>query len=50
MNKTLKSIITIKLNYATKKHKLLLKKHFEKRKNTFSKHVLHYLIETIYSV
>ena len=50
MSKTIKSIIIIKLNYATKKHDLFSKKHFDERKNTFSKHVLHYLIEIIHSI
>ena len=50
MNKTMKSVIIIKLNYATKKHDLLSKKHFDERKNTFLKHVFHYLIKIIHSV
>jgi hypothetical protein len=47
LNKIMKSIMTIRLNYAAKKHNLLFKKHFEDHKNIISKHVLHYIIETI---
>ena len=50
MSKTMKSVMIIKLNYATKKHGLFSKKHFDERKNTFSKHVFHYLIKIIHSV
>jgi ribosomal protein S8 len=50
LNKIMKSIMTIRLNYATKKYNLLFKKHFEDRKNIISKHVLHYIIETINSI
>jgi hypothetical protein len=50
LNKIMKSIMRIRLNYATKKHNLLLKKHFENRKNIVLKHVLHYIIETINSI
>jgi hypothetical protein len=38
------------LYYATKKYNLLLKKHFEDRKNIVSKHALHYIVETINSI
>jgi hypothetical protein len=47
LNKIIKSIITIRLNYATKKHNLLFTKSFENQKNIVSKQVLHYIIETI---
>ncbi len=50
LNKIMKSIMTICLNYAAKKHNLLLKEHFEERKNIVLKHVLHYIIETINSI
>jgi hypothetical protein len=50
LNKLMKSIMTIRLSYATKKHNLLLREHFENRKNIVSKHALHYIIETINSV
>jgi hypothetical protein len=50
LNKLMKSIMTIRLSYAAKKHNLLLRKHFEDRKNIASKHALHYIIETINSV
>jgi hypothetical protein len=39
--------MTIRLNYVAEKHNLLLKEHFEDRKNIVSKHVLHYIIEVI---
>ncbi len=42
--------MTIKLNYAAKKHNLLLRKHFENRKNIVSKHALHYIIKIINSI
>ncbi len=47
LDKIMKSIITIYLSYVAKKHNFLLKKHFENRKNTISKHALHYIIEII---
>jgi hypothetical protein len=47
LDKLMKSIMTIRLSYAVKKHNLLLKEHFESRKNIASKHALHYIIETI---
>jgi hypothetical protein len=47
LNKLMKSIMTIYLNYAAKKHNLLLRKHFESRKDIASKHALHYIIEAI---
>jgi hypothetical protein len=50
LNKIMKLIMTIRLNYAAKKHNLLLKKHFENRKNIVSKHALHYIVETINSI
>jgi hypothetical protein len=50
LNKIMKSIITIRLNYATKMNNLLFKKHFENKKNIVLKHVLHYIIETINSI
>jgi hypothetical protein len=50
LDKLMKSIMTIRLSYAAKKHNLLLRKHFEDRKDIVSKHVLHYIIETINSV
>jgi hypothetical protein len=50
LNKIMKSIMTIRLNYATKKHHLLFKKHFENRKNIVSKHVLHYIMKIINSI
>ncbi len=50
LNKIMKSIMTIRLSYATKKHNLLLKEHFEDRKNIVSKHALHYIVETINSI
>jgi uncharacterized membrane protein YvlD (DUF360 family) len=50
LNKLMKSIMTTRLSYAAKKHNLLLKKHFENRKNIVSKHALHYIIETINSI
>jgi hypothetical protein len=46
----MKSIMTIRLNYAAKKHNLLLRKHFESRKDIVSKHALHYIVETINSI
>ncbi len=42
--------MTIRLNYAAKKHNLLLKEHFENKKKIVSKHALHYIIETINSI
>jgi hypothetical protein len=50
LDKLMKSIMTTRLNYATKKHNLLLKDHFESRKNIVSKHALHYIIEVINSI
>ena len=50
MNKILKSIMTIKFNYVAKKHDLFSKKHFESRKSTFLKHVLHYFLKIIHSI
>ncbi len=50
LDKLIKSIMTTRLSYAAKKHNLLLKEHFESRKDIVSKHVLHYIIETINSV
>ena len=50
MNKIMKSVMTIKFSYAAEKHDFLSKKHFGERKNIFSKHVFHYLIEIIHSV
>ncbi len=50
LDKLMKSIMTIRLSYAAKKHNLLLKEHFESRKDIVSKHALHYIIETINSV
>jgi hypothetical protein len=50
LDKIMKSIMTTRLSYAAKKHNLLLKKHFEDRKNIVSKHALHYIIETINSI
>jgi hypothetical protein len=50
LNKLMKFIITIHLNFAAQKHNLLLRKHFENRKNIVSKHALHYIIEMIYSI
>jgi hypothetical protein len=46
----MKSIMTIRLNYAAKEHNLLLREHFEDKKDIVSKHVLHYIIETINSI
>jgi hypothetical protein len=42
--------MTICLSYAAKKHNLLLREHFESRKDIVSKHFLHYIIETINSI
>jgi hypothetical protein len=39
-----------RLSYAAEKHNLLLKKHFENRKNIVSKHALHYVVKAINSV
>jgi hypothetical protein len=50
LDKIMKSIMTIRLSYAAKEHNLLLKEHFEDRKDIVSKHVLHYIIETINSI
>ncbi len=50
LNKLMKFIMMTRLSYAAKKHNLLLKKHFESRKNIVSKHALHYIIETINSI
>ncbi len=50
LNKIMKSIMTTRLNYAAKEHNLLLKEHFENKKNIVSKHALHYIIETINSI
>jgi hypothetical protein len=50
LNKIMKFIMTIRVNYAAKKHNLLLKEHFESRKKIVSKHALHYIIETINSI
>jgi hypothetical protein len=50
LNKLMKSIMTIRLSYVAKKHNLLLKEHFEDRKDIASKHALHYIVETINSV
>jgi hypothetical protein len=47
LNKLMKSIMTTRLSYAAKKHNLLLREHFESRKDIVSKHALHYIIETI---
>jgi hypothetical protein len=46
----MKSFMTIRLNYAAKKHNLLFKKHFESRKKIVSKHVLHYIMKTINTI
>jgi hypothetical protein len=50
LNKIMKSIITTRLSYAAKEHNLLLREHFERRKDIVSKHALHYIIETINSI
>jgi hypothetical protein len=50
LDKIMKSIMTTRLSYATKKHNLLLREHFEDRKNIVSKHALHYIVETINSI
>ncbi len=50
LNKIMKSIMTIRLNYTAKKHYLLLKRFFENRKNIISKHVLHYIMKIINSI
>ncbi len=50
LNKIMKSIMTIRLNYAAKKHHLTLKKHFESRKNIVSKHAVHYIMKIINSI
>jgi hypothetical protein len=50
LNKLMKSIMTTWLSYAAKKHNLLLREHFENRKNIVSKHALHYIIEIINSI
>ncbi len=50
LDKLMKSIMTIRLSYATKKHNLLLREHFEDRKDIASKHALHYIVEAINSV
>ncbi len=50
LDKIMKSIMTIRLSYAAKKHNLLLRKHFEDRKDIVSKHALHYIIEVINSI
>jgi hypothetical protein len=50
LNKIMKSIILTCLGYAAKKYNLLLKEHFESRKNIVSKHVLHCIVETINSI
>ena len=50
MKKILKSIMTIRFNYAAEKHDLLFKKYFKSRKSTFSKHALHYLMKFIHFV
>ncbi len=50
LNKLMKSIMTIRFNYAAKKHNLLLKEHFENWKSIVSKHALHYIIEIINSI
>jgi hypothetical protein len=50
LNKIMKSIMTIRLNYAAKKHHLLFRKHFEDRKNIVSKHALHYIMKIINSI
>jgi hypothetical protein len=42
--------MTIRLNYAAKKHNLLFKEHFEDRKKMISKHALHYIVKTISSI
>jgi hypothetical protein len=49
LNKIMKFIMTTRLSYAAEKHNLLLREHFEDRKNIISKHVLHYIVETINS-
>jgi hypothetical protein len=50
LDKIMKFIMKIRLSYAAKKHNLLLREHFENRKKIASKHVLHYIIETINSI
>ncbi len=50
LNKIMKFIMTIRLNYAAKKHNLLFREHFESKKKIDSKHALHYIIETINSI
>ncbi len=50
LDKLMKFIMTTRLSYATEKHNLLFKKHFEDRKNIVSKHALHYIVETINSI
>jgi hypothetical protein len=50
LDKLMKSIMMIRLNYAAKKHNFLLKEHFEDRKSIVSKHALHYIIEIINSI
>ena len=49
MNKILKFIIIIRLNFIIEKHNLFFRKHFENRKNTFFEHALHYIFKTIHS-
>jgi hypothetical protein len=50
MNKIIKSIMITRLNYAAKKHDLLLREHFDDRRNTVFKHALHYIVKRIHSI
>ena len=49
MNKIMKSIVIIRLNYVIEQHNLLSKNHFDDKKNIFFEHALHYIMKIIHS-
>ena len=50
ISKIMKFILIKRINYLTKTYNLLSRTHFETRKSTFTKHVLHYMIKRIHSI
>ena len=50
INKIMKFILIKRINYLTKTYDLLSRTYFEIKKNTFTKHVLHYMIKRIHSI
>ena len=49
INKIMKFILIKRINYLAKMYNLLSRTHFNVRKNTFTKHALHYMMKRIHS-